>query len=288
MDAAFEAAGVIRCRDLDELLETVELIDGAHRTRRRVGRGRTGLVTVSTGEASLVSDLAEAAGFPLPPVPDDARSSILEALPTMGVVANPVDPWGAADAPVAYAAAFEALAGSGGTTSSAWSTTSPTAPQASELDRLESLAPLLAVTARPAGHPADPRLADLGRAAAGGSRRLDAWPAGAPRRSSGRDRASSRSRCRLVGGATGGASIGRGRPATRHLAGAGRRSARLRLGSAVAVSRRRRWRRRRRNRARPARAREPGEARGRGIPPSTPPVTDPDGRDRRALGGRWR
>ncbi|MCI0583557.1 MAG: CoA-binding protein, partial [Chloroflexi bacterium] len=99
MDAAFEAAGVIRCRDLDELLETVELIDGARRTRRRVGRGRTGLVTVSTGEASLVADLAEAGGFPLPPIPDGARTEILAALPTMGFLANPLDPWGADDAP---------------------------------------------------------------------------------------------------------------------------------------------------------------------------------------------
>ncbi|MBF8289481.1 MAG: CoA-binding protein, partial [Chloroflexi bacterium] len=95
MSAAFESAGIIRCRDLDELLETMELIDGTRRTRRRVGSGRTGLVTVSTGEASLVADLAETAGLPLPPIPDDARSRILAALPTMGFIANPMDPWGA-------------------------------------------------------------------------------------------------------------------------------------------------------------------------------------------------
>ncbi len=112
-DAALDAAGVIRCRDLDELLETAGLVDGLRRTGRRVGRGRTGVVTVSTGEASLISDLAPRTGIDLPPIPPSARAAILEALPTMGFVGNPLDPWGAADPAVAYGAAFEALAASG-------------------------------------------------------------------------------------------------------------------------------------------------------------------------------
>ena len=61
-DAALDAAGVIRCRDLDELLETAELVEGVRRTGRRVGRGRTGVVTVSTGEASLIADLVPRTG----------------------------------------------------------------------------------------------------------------------------------------------------------------------------------------------------------------------------------
>ncbi len=112
-DAALDAAGVIRCRDLDELLETAGLVDGLRRTGRRIGRGRTGVVTVSTGEASLISDMAPRTGIDLPPIPPPARAAILEALPTMGFVGNPLDPWGAADPAVAYAAAFEALALSG-------------------------------------------------------------------------------------------------------------------------------------------------------------------------------
>jgi acyl-CoA synthetase (NDP forming) len=111
-DAALEAAGVIRCRDLDELLETAELVEGVRRTRRRVGRGRTGVVTVSTGEASLIADLVPATGLDLPAIPGSARSAILEALPTMGYIGNPLDPWGAADAPTAYGSAFEAMAAS--------------------------------------------------------------------------------------------------------------------------------------------------------------------------------
>jgi acyl-CoA synthetase (NDP forming) len=112
-DAALEAAGVIRCTDLDELLEQAELVAGADRLGRRVGRGRTGVVTVSTGEASLVADLADRTGVDLPPVPEAARAAILGDLPTMGYIGNPLDPWGADDAPVAYRACFDAFAASG-------------------------------------------------------------------------------------------------------------------------------------------------------------------------------
>ena len=111
-DAALDAAGVIRCHDLDELLETAELIEGTRRTGRGVGRGRTGVVTVSTGEASLIADLVPRTGLDLPPIPSTARDAILAELPTMGYVGNPLDPWGAADPSVGYGACFRALAAS--------------------------------------------------------------------------------------------------------------------------------------------------------------------------------
>jgi acyl-CoA synthetase (NDP forming) len=109
-DAALDAAGVIRCADLDELLEAAELVEGLRRTGRGIGRGRTGVVTVSTGEASLIADLAPWAGVDLPPIPDGARAMILDALPTMGFISNPLDPWGAGDTPFAYGTVFEAMA----------------------------------------------------------------------------------------------------------------------------------------------------------------------------------
>src|SRR5262249_32671409 len=104
---------VIRCHDLDELLETAELVEGTRRTGRRVGRGRTGVVTVSTGEASLIADLAPRTGGDPPPIPDGAPAAILEAPPTMGYIGNPLGPWGADDPATAYLAAFEAMAASG-------------------------------------------------------------------------------------------------------------------------------------------------------------------------------
>jgi acyl-CoA synthetase (NDP forming) len=112
-DAALDAAGVIRCGDLDELLETAELVEGTRRTGRRVGRGRTGVVTVSTGEASLIADLVPRTGLDLPPLPESAKASILERLPTMGYLGNPMDPWGADDPATAYGVCFEAMADSG-------------------------------------------------------------------------------------------------------------------------------------------------------------------------------
>ena len=109
-DAALAAAGVVRCADLDELLEAAELHAGCRRLGRSVGRGRTGLVTVSTGEASLIADLATETGLDLPPVPDAARSAILADLPTMGYIGNPIDPWGAADESVGYPVVLRAFA----------------------------------------------------------------------------------------------------------------------------------------------------------------------------------
>ena len=111
-DAALAAAGVIVCADLDTLLETAELVAGCRRMGRSVGRGRTGVVTVSTGEASLIADLAPRTGIDLPTVPPAARERLLRDLPTLGYIGNPLDPWGATDAPSAYAAAFEAFADS--------------------------------------------------------------------------------------------------------------------------------------------------------------------------------
>jgi acyl-CoA synthetase (NDP forming) len=112
-DAALAATGVIRCADLDELLETAELVAGCRRMGRRVGRGRTGVVTVSTGEASLIADLAPRTGIDLPDVPAATRKRLLHDLPTLGYIGNPLDPWGATEPGAAYAAAFGAFAQSG-------------------------------------------------------------------------------------------------------------------------------------------------------------------------------
>ena len=113
VDAALRAAGVIRCADLDELLEAAELVAGTRRLGRSVGRGRTGVVTVSTGEASLIADLAPQTGIDLPPIPEAARARIHADLPTLGYIGNPMDPWGADDTGPAYGACLRAFAGSG-------------------------------------------------------------------------------------------------------------------------------------------------------------------------------
>ncbi len=147
-EAALRAAGVILCDDLDALLETAELVAGCRRLGRHVGRGRTGVVTVSTGEASLIADLAPRTGIDLPDVPQTARDQLLGDLPTLGYVGNPLDPWGAVDPPFAYDAAFRAFAGSGAYDVLALVHDFPYRSLPSEVETaLEVVEPLLRVTA---------------------------------------------------------------------------------------------------------------------------------------------
>jgi acetate---CoA ligase (ADP-forming) len=147
-EAALHAAGVIQCTDLDELLEAAALVSRSRRLGRRVGRGRTGVVTVSTGEGSLIADLAPAAGLDLPPVPAATRQRITAALPTLGLVGNPLDPWGAGEAAPTYRACLDALADSGAYDVLALVHDFPFRSQASELALAVELgAELVAATA---------------------------------------------------------------------------------------------------------------------------------------------
>ncbi len=112
-EAAFRAAGIVRCDDLDDLLEAAALVSGSQAMDRSVGRGRTAVVTVSTGEGSLVADLAARVGLDLPVVPEAARARIAADMPTLGYIGNPMDPWGATEASPAYRSCFTAFADSG-------------------------------------------------------------------------------------------------------------------------------------------------------------------------------
>lgn len=177
-EAALAAAGVIVCDDLDSLLETAELVAGCRRMGRRVGKGRTGVVTVSTGEASLIADLAPRTGVDLPDVPAAARARLLADLPTLGYIGNPIDPWGATDPASAYGAAFGAFAASGAYDVLALVHDFPYRSLPSEVETaLDVVAPLLAETAdRPeilpvfvsltSGEPT-PEIVDVLRAAGG-------------------------------------------------------------------------------------------------------------------------
>jgi acetyl-CoA synthetase len=112
-EAAMRAAGVVLCDDLDGLLEAAALVSASRRLGRGVGQGRTALVTVSTGEASLIADQAPSIGLALPPIPPTAARRISESMPTLSHVENPIDPWGVGDAAPTYDVTLRALAGSG-------------------------------------------------------------------------------------------------------------------------------------------------------------------------------
>ena len=112
-EAAMRAAGVVLCEDIDELLEAAALVSRSRLLGRRVGQGRTVAVTVSTGEGSLIADLAPRIGLDLPAIPSEARAGIGEAMPTLTHIANPIDPWGAGDYLPTYRATFDALGSCG-------------------------------------------------------------------------------------------------------------------------------------------------------------------------------
>ncbi|MBA2719379.1 MAG: acetate--CoA ligase family protein [Chloroflexi bacterium] len=109
-------------------------------------------MTVSTGEASLIADLAPRTGVDLPDVPAAAHEQLLGDLPTLGYIGNPLDPWGATDPATAYGAAFGAFAASGVYDVLALVHDFPYRSLPSEVETaLEVVAPLLAETAnRPA------------------------------------------------------------------------------------------------------------------------------------------
>ena len=113
--AALDAAGVIRCDDLDELLEAAELVAGTGRLGRRArAAAGPGVVTVSTGEASLVADLADRTGIDLPPVtPGAARARSCATCRRWATSATRSTRGARTTRRVAYRASFEALAASG-------------------------------------------------------------------------------------------------------------------------------------------------------------------------------
>jgi acetate---CoA ligase (ADP-forming) len=89
-DALFDAYGVLRVHDLDELCDTVELLAAG----RRAGPGQLASVHDSGAERALVVDIAEAVGAPFAALRPSTIER-LEALLDPGLPAtNPVDVWG--------------------------------------------------------------------------------------------------------------------------------------------------------------------------------------------------
>lgn len=84
--AVLDEFGVVRARTTEEML------DIAYAASRRIypARNALGVMTVSGGAGVLISDAAEAAGLPMPPMPEDAQAR-LRALIPFCAPRNPVD-----------------------------------------------------------------------------------------------------------------------------------------------------------------------------------------------------
>jgi acyl-CoA synthetase (NDP forming) len=84
--AVLDEFGVVRRRTTEEML------DIAYAATRRIypARNTLGVLTVSGGAGVLISDAAEAAGLPMPPMPEEAQAK-LRALIPFCAPRNPVD-----------------------------------------------------------------------------------------------------------------------------------------------------------------------------------------------------
>jgi acyl-CoA synthetase (NDP forming) len=87
MDGLFRQYGVVRVRDLDELLETAALLA---KLPRGTG-GRVALYSISGGSGTLMAEQAELAGLTIPQLSAETQKRLHEILPSYLSVSNPVD-----------------------------------------------------------------------------------------------------------------------------------------------------------------------------------------------------
>ena len=83
--------GIIRVRDLDEMLETALILSVA--LKRPIGRGLVA-VTLSGGEAALIADTASDLGVNLTSLSPETVGRLRPAFPPYATIGNPVDAWG--------------------------------------------------------------------------------------------------------------------------------------------------------------------------------------------------
>ncbi|KAB2671705.1 acetate--CoA ligase family protein [Brucella tritici] len=86
-DAFFARCGVVRARTLDEFVETLKLLHVLGPSPDN----SLGSMSCSGGEASLVGDLASAAGLDLRPLAPDEAEKLSATLPEMVTISNPLD-----------------------------------------------------------------------------------------------------------------------------------------------------------------------------------------------------
>lgn len=87
-DALLNQLGVVQVRDLDELIETAVVF--SHR-QAISSDGGVGLCTISGGDCSLLSDLAEELSVPVPDLTEPTRGVLIEALGKPTLLGNPLD-----------------------------------------------------------------------------------------------------------------------------------------------------------------------------------------------------
>jgi acetyl coenzyme A synthetase (ADP forming)-like protein len=101
VDALFRSAGVLRARNLEELVDVATILSSQPLPRGR----RVAVLTNAGGLGILCADACDAAGLELPVLAEETRARLAAILPNEGSVANPVDLLGSATG-ATYAAAL--------------------------------------------------------------------------------------------------------------------------------------------------------------------------------------
>jgi acyl-CoA synthetase (NDP forming) len=110
-EALFDAYGVIRVGDIDEMTDTLELFSVPRRASARSSGGGVATVHDSGAERALVVDLASELSVPFAPISEETRSRISEWLDPGLEPGNPLDLWGTgADTADRFGGALLALA----------------------------------------------------------------------------------------------------------------------------------------------------------------------------------
>ncbi len=91
-EALFKQKGVIRVRDLDELIETTIALE---KLKRNVG-DKVAVATISGGVSGLISDLAEENKLHLSDISPETAQKLRQILPPFGTPSNPLDCTGSA------------------------------------------------------------------------------------------------------------------------------------------------------------------------------------------------
>lgn len=87
VDALFAQAGVIRCRDVDDLVDTARLL-----TEQPLPRGsRVAIVSNAGGLGVLAADRADELGLEVPELSDDLQARLWLAVPGLAGAGNPID-----------------------------------------------------------------------------------------------------------------------------------------------------------------------------------------------------
>lgn len=89
-EAFFEQHGAIIVNDLDDLIDTTALFAGAKVRPDHHERG-VGLITISGGDCTLLCDIADQEGVPVPELSAATQKVMIEALDKPTVLGNPLD-----------------------------------------------------------------------------------------------------------------------------------------------------------------------------------------------------